>query len=247
MIQIIQGADYSGSGLDNIISPLPRLGGALFATYLPGTGWNGEERAAHDYSGQRGDLILNQAPISLLGVGAVAVDNAKTPFTAAELASGTGEMTWLGVVKVPTGATITPLFNSGTTNPYAALHLSPGGNNIAAFKVDGAGAVQANFPFDPSIKGLYAFAHGRWTSTSVKAGIVRPGAGWVGSAGYAELASNKAFINALPIRVLVVDGEVVGDPEMSIGGFYTGALSDDDLELVYSACKKVMALKGVSI
>ena len=247
MIQIIQGADYSGSGLDNIISPLPRLGGALFATYLPGTGWNGEERAAHDYSGQRGDLILNEAPVSSLGVGAVAVDNARTPFTASELASGTGEMTWLGVVKVPIGDTITPLFNSGTTNPYAALHLSPGGNNIAAFKVDGAGAVQANFPLAPSIKGQYAFAHGRWTSTSIKAGIVRPGAGWVGSAGYAELASNKAFINALPIRILVVDGELVGDPEMSIGGFYTGALSDDDLALVYSACKKVMALKGVSI
>ena len=167
MIQIIPDADYSGNGLASVASPLPSHGGKLFATYLPGSGWNGLSNAGQDYSGQRGDLYLGSAAVSALGVGAVAADYAQTPFTASECAAGNGAMTWCGVVNVPTGSTIIPLFNSGTANPYAALHLSPGGDNISAFKVDGAGSVQAQHIFDPAVKGQWAFVHGRWDAATI--------------------------------------------------------------------------------
>ena len=70
MIQIIPDADYSGNGLASVASPLPSHGGKLFATYLPGSGWNGLSNAGQDYSGQRGDLYLGSAAVSA-GVGAM--------------------------------------------------------------------------------------------------------------------------------------------------------------------------------
>ena len=247
MIQILPDADFSGNGLQSVASPLPSHGGKLFATYLPGSGWNGLAKAGQDYSGQRGDLYLGSAAVSALGVGAAAADYAQTPFTAAECAAGNGAVTWCGVVKVPTGTTIIPLFNAGTTNPYAALHISPGGNNISAFKVDGAGAVQAQYVFDSSVKGSWAFVHGRWDAATINAGLVRPAAGWVGAAGYSTLASSKTFLNALPVRILPVDGSGSGDPELAIGGFYSTALSDTELAEVYYSAKTAMAMKGVLI
>lgn len=247
MIQIIPDADFSGNGLQSVASPLPSHGGKLFAAYLPGSGWNGLSNAGQDYSGQRGDLYLGSAVVSALGVGAVAADYAQTPFTATECAAGNGEMTWCGVVKVPTGTAITPVFNAAGANPYAALHISPEFNNIAAFKVDGTGATQVQHVFDASVKGQWAFVHGRWDAATIKAGLVRPAAGWVGAAGYTALANSKSFLNALPIRILPLDGTAVGNPELAIGGFYSAALSDAELAEVYYSARTAMAMKGVQI
>mgnify|MGYP000126670077 CR=1 FL=1 len=247
MIQIIPDADFSGNGLASVASPLPSHGGKLFATYLPGSGWNGPSNAGQDYSGQRGDLYLGSAAVSALGVGAVAADYAQTPFTAAECAAGNGAMTWCGVVKVPTGSTVIPLFNAGVANPYAALHLSPNSNSIAGFKVDGGGATSVSYVYNADVLGEWAFVHGRWNATTIKAGLVRPASGWLGSAGYATLASSKTFLNALPIRVLPVDGSSSGDPVLAIGGFYSADLSDAELAEVYYSAKTAMAMKGVQI
>ena len=73
---------------------------------------------------------------------------------------------------------------------------------------------------------------------------MRPAAGWVGAAGYSTLASSKTFLNALPVRILPVDGSGSGDPELAIGGFYSAALSDTELAEVYYSAKTAMAMKG---
>lgn len=246
MMQIIPGANFGGAGLDNIISPLPMLSGSLFACYLPGSDWNGVEASVLDYSGQRGQLILNDVVPSATGIGGAASGYAVTPFTSAQIAAGSGEFTWICVVRLPDGAAITPVLNAGTTEPYAALHASPGGTNISAFKVQ-AGAVQAQKVFDSKLLGEYAFIHGRWSADVILSGIVDPAAGWQGADGYGSLASNKGFYNNLPVRILPADGSANGNPEVALLGFYSAFLSDDGLGFVYEAARKAMRLMSINI
>lgn len=247
MIQITPGADYSGAGLANVISPLPTFEDALFACYLPGTAWNGADGVARDYSGQRGDLIMGTAPVSATGVGGVAAGYPATPFSTAELASGNGAFTWVAVIKVPTGTANTPVLNASGGQPYAALHVLPASNQVSAYKTDSAGAAQSLYTFLAALKGQYAFVHGRWNATAAKAGLVNPSAGWVGAAGYTTLATTKGFFDSRPIRFLPSDGSAVGNPEISMAGFYSRELTDAELAAVYAAARKVMRLQGIAV
>ena len=247
MIQITPGADYSGAGLANVISPLPTFEDALFACYLPGTAWNGAGGVAHDYSGQRGDLLMGTAAVSATGVGGAAAGYATTPFSTADLASGNDGFTWVGVIKVPTGSANAPVLNAGGGAPYAALHVLPATNQVSGYKVDAAGPAQALYTFLAALKGQYAFVHGRWTTAAAKAGLVNPAAGWVGAAGYATLVTSKGFFDSRPIRFLPSDGTGVGNPEISLAGFYSRELADSELAAVYTAARKAMRLQGIAI
>lgn len=246
MIQVITGADFSGSGLQNIVAPLPTLSGKLFACYLPGTGWNGTDGALIDYSGQRGSLVQGSATLSEIGIGNHGTDPAKTPFTSTEIAAGAGAFSWVIVADVPTASASFALLNAGSSLPYSSLQLSTGSNAAQAFKVDSAGAANNAFVYNEALEGAPAFIHGRWDATKSIVGAVNPGSGWVGSAGYHTLATTKGFLNALAVRILPVADSVITSKALLIG-FYSGLLTDDEMKQVYTAARKTMSLKSISI
>lgn len=247
IISILPGADFSGGGLPNVLAPLPRLGGTLFACYLPGIGWNGAGAVGRDYSGQRGDLVLNSAVVDADGVFGRELDYATTPFSGAALAAGTGAFTWVAAITVPTASLIFPALSSGPTLPYAAMHFSTGSNAIQGFKVDSGGNDFDAYVYDPTkIEGALRFAHCRWDSAGLKVGIVDPAAGWTGAAGYKSLATTKSIAGAGLIRVLPLPS---GAPSIkaSLLGFYTGSRTDAEMAEVYASAKKLLARKGLVI
>lgn len=240
--------DLTGRGLPKVLSPFPTLDGALYASYLTGSYWDGEDAAADDWSGHRRNMTnagvtVNEDSVTGVSAGAWLA----TPFSTNDmLAGGATEITIMGAFYIPAGAPITPLFNSGGTAPYVALQAVPSGNRVQAyaFGSDGTNA-NTNVVYTShvgEIEDHWAVLGCRWSPTALQPFYVRPSTGDLIAAAVLTHAKGLAGVGAF--RSLHAAAPNVSE---AAAAFYTGWLDDADVLTVYAAMKAKLVDVGVVV
>lgn len=240
--------DLSGRRLPKIISPFPPLGGALFSAHLTGARWDGEAGAGDDWSGNRRNLIVAGVTVEDDRVtGVSAADYLATPFSTDDmLAAGAAEVTIIGAFNNPTGAPVTPLFNSGGAAPYIALHAVPSGNRVQAYAF-GSDGTNANtnvfYTSDVSeIEDHWAVFGCRWSPTALQPFYFRPSTGALISA--TTLTHTKGLSGSGAFKSLHA---AAPNGSEAAAAYYTGWLDDADVTSVYLAMKAKLAEAGITV